>query len=300
MYVLLRRIMYPRSTQHKTVSIFQRISAKLAQNSTLLLSPEEQNQCAEAVETVILVTSTASHFKFRNVQREEFKSQNFQRYNMTYRYLLGIPSDKNISKMIVEENRHHDDIVMGTFEDTYRNLALKSILMLEWSKLFCSHAKFVIKTDDDVRFNLSKLHRYLSNLTAPSGSGYVLGTVANSVRKPLRDVRYKWYVSYKDYKENVFPTYAFGGAYLIAGENAVRKLYEATKHVKYLPMEDVYITGLCRIRAGIKLVEIRVVHLTRCVHDGFFCELSCTRKITVSTRCPFIHVLRDTGRLDAS
>ena len=47
---------------------------------------------------------------------------------------------------------------MKRFQDTYRNLTLKTVMGLKWSAIFCPQAKFVMKTDDDIFVNLPFLH----------------------------------------------------------------------------------------------------------------------------------------------
>ncbi|GIX88144.1 beta-1,3-galactosyltransferase 5 [Caerostris extrusa] len=55
----------------------------------------------------------------------------------------------------------------------------------------------------------------------------------------------KYYVSENDYSEELYPPYASGAAYVTNGPTA-SKLFEASKQVKpFLPMEDIFITGLC-------------------------------------------------------
>ena len=45
------------------------------------------------------------------------------------------------------------------FQDIYYNLTLKTVMGLKWSSIYCSQAKYVMKTDDDIFVNVPLLHR---------------------------------------------------------------------------------------------------------------------------------------------
>ena len=59
------------------------------------------------------------------------------------------------------------------------------------------------------------------------------------------------------------PPYLLGNAYLMS-RTTVRKLLAATPGVRYLPLEDVYVTGLLAEKAGIRSVY----------HPGFHTRLT--------------------------
>ena len=63
-------------------------------------------------------------------------------------FLLG-KTDKNTQNIIETESEYYNDIVIGSFEDSYGNLTLKAKLGLEWANKFCKF-KYYLKTDDDV------------------------------------------------------------------------------------------------------------------------------------------------------
>ena len=43
------------------------------------------------------------------------------------------------------------------FQDSYHNLTLKTVMGLKWMSIFCPHAKFILKTDDDIYVNVPLL-----------------------------------------------------------------------------------------------------------------------------------------------
>ena len=59
------------------------------------------------------------------------------------------------------------------FQDTYRNLTLKTVMGLKWSAIFCPQARHVMKTDDDIFVNVPLLHG------ADLGQKDIIGCIKN-------------------------------------------------------------------------------------------------------------------------
>jgi hypothetical protein len=56
----------------------------------------------------------------------------------------------------VNESQYFRDIIMGNFIDSYYNLTLKSIFVINWYQRRCSHS-FLAYLDDDVVINPENL-----------------------------------------------------------------------------------------------------------------------------------------------
>ena len=63
---------------------------------------------------------------------------------------------KTLSKEV--ENRKFGDIVQGDFVDSYNNLSFKGIMGNLWVAEFCEQADFVVKTDDDLYYDLFEVY----------------------------------------------------------------------------------------------------------------------------------------------
>ncbi|NXO91862.1 B3GT4 galactosyltransferase, partial [Certhia brachydactyla] len=93
---------------------------------------------------------------------------------------------------VLEEWRHHGDILQGDFGDVYSNLTLKTLLLLRWARSCCAAAPFLLKADDDVFVNVPAIATYLSGWSHPPARLY-LGRVHWRVA-PNRDPRSRHYV----------------------------------------------------------------------------------------------------------
>lgn len=69
------------------------------------------------------------------------------------------------------------------FVDTYHNLTYKGIAALRWIDTYCSHATFVLKTDDDIFVNMFSLVRFLKKIAreTPRPNGLLMCCVWNGM-----------------------------------------------------------------------------------------------------------------------
>jgi len=91
----------------------------------------------------------------------------------------GNPKESKLTSEVVskynEEKEVYNDFIKADFQDSYRNLTLKTVHMLDWVQSYCSHAKFFMKTDDDVFLNVPAILNFLDlvqvkNLNWPAES----------------------------------------------------------------------------------------------------------------------------------
>ena len=152
-------------------------------------------------------------------------------------FLLGMSDQDNYTQVVHKESRLYRDIVQANFNDTYRNLTMKTLMGLYWAEEFCSNARFVLKTDDDTMVHIPAL---LDILKTQSLNGLILGSV-NTNSRVLRHGR--WEVSRGLYPARTFPPYCNGAAYVLSADVAWRICKESPR-VPFVPLEDVYITGI--------------------------------------------------------
>lgn len=152
---------------------------------------------------------------------------------------------QQLQEQVLRESEEHQDLIQSDFLDCYKNLTIKTMVMLEWLDAHCSGATYAMKIDSDMFLNLPNLINMLAN--APTRN-YMSGLVANQPRV-LRDPHSKWYVPEDLYPNSFYPRYALGLGYLLSLD-LPRKLVEASRHVTALYIEDVYL-GMCMEHLGI-------------------------------------------------
>ena len=199
---------------------------------------------------IILITSAPNHVEARKAIRQTWGHFRMRK-DVSMAFVLG-RSLKGNESYIKDENSLYEDIILGSFIDSYNNLTLKTTSMLEWVDNYCNKAKFVLKTDDDMFINIPKLLDFIGKHW--NDKRKIFGKLA-SKWKPIRKKASKYYVSLQQYKHSIFPSFTTGPAYLITSD-VVHDLYTTALNMTYLKLEDVFMTGIVAQEKGIRRVHV--------------------------------------------
>ncbi|KAJ8039139.1 Beta-1,3-galactosyltransferase 1 [Holothuria leucospilota] len=186
---------------------------------------------------LVLMLSAPMNFEQRQNQRlhclnvSEVSGKRIERL-----FLLGNSADKLLNEKIMEEFQIFQDILISDFQDSYRNLTLKTLSGLEWASLHCSNARYVMKVDDDTLINFKTL---IDTLTISPKEDFITGRVCRRCR-PMRGQKQKWYVSLDEYPKSFYPDYVRGPAYVMSGDFPAKIINMSLKTPFFL-WEDVYI-----------------------------------------------------------
>ncbi|CAG5128678.1 unnamed protein product [Candidula unifasciata] len=219
--------------------------------------------CAnEEVTLVICVPIAYNNYEGRSVIRKTWGSYAYNTSNKARLvfFIGNLPPESGKSaaftqRNITEESLQYGDILQEDYVDSYRNLSIKSVSILQWVNMFCSTTKFVLKADDDMYINIpflvNVLHEYSSDKSRPKA--YVIGSLQVNAH-PNRDSNSKWYTPTSMFPGNTYPNYMSGTAYAMTGI-AASLLYQTSLRVPIFWLEDIYITGLCAKTASVQLYD---------------------------------------------
>ncbi|KAL3885848.1 hypothetical protein ACJMK2_025880 [Sinanodonta woodiana] len=225
---------------------------------------------SQEIDLIILIFTTHQHQKERNAIRQTWLNYtNRNKANIRYSFLLGEVLDENMRKLVEEESRIHNDIIKEDFVDTYQNLTHKIMMAFKYTITKCSHAKFILKTDDDVWVNIPGLLKVLQRekmilQTAVAGACF-------HGANPHRNPDSKWYASFQSYPHDSYPGFCSGTGY-VTSNNVAKKIFEISKNVPFFHLEDVYV-AMCLRKLGYRLHKIAGFNIGRppfdpCLYKG--------------------------------
>ncbi|XP_028314443.1 beta-1,3-galactosyltransferase 1 [Gouania willdenowi] len=180
------------------------------------------------------------------------------------------PQASLLQQSLQKEIKRHRDVIQMNFVDSYQNLTIKTLMMMNWVASHCPNASYAMKVDADIFVNVFYLLAYLRGSPRTS---FITGSVIRDGR-PRRDPNSKWYLSEEQYPGDSFPPYVSGAGYVFSTELAAQ-IVQASRFVRVIPMEDVYV-GLCLQVLGVRpmyalsfltlrnLFEIRKLEYDRC------------------------------------
>lgn len=193
----------------------------------------------ENIRLLALVHSAPSHTEARYAIRQTWGHYGTRR-DIAIGFLVGRTSNATWEMNLEQEQFMYGDIVRSNSYDSYDNLTLKTISMLEWTDTYCSQAKFLLKVDDDMFINIPKLLEFTK--THWNDSRQIYGRLAKKWR-PIRNKKSKYYVSPALYAPKNFPDFVTGPSYLLTTD-MLHELFEASLTHAFLKLEDVYMTGI--------------------------------------------------------
>lgn len=255
---------------------------------------------------LILVCTAPENLNQRNAIRVSWGGQRQARgLRVQTLFLLGEPSGRHPENDLAREAAAQGDILQAAFQDSYRNLTLKTLSGLNWAEKHCPKARYILKTDDDVFVNVPEL---VSELVRRGGRWeqwergmepqreaeagdeeweggsptlgsqpmplLYLGRVHWRV-SPSRTPGSKHQISEEQWPPTwgPFPPYASGTGYVLSA-SAVQLILKVASGVPPLPLEDVFV-GVSARRGGltpthcVKLAGATHYPLDRCCYGKF-------------------------------
>ncbi len=211
--------------------------------------------CENVTESLlVLVTSTPMDFRKRNVIRNTWGSmKRYRDVDIKYLFVVGqLSSPIYRTLMLQDEITKYHDIIEIRLKENYKNsFSKKAMFMLYWSMKYCPQAKYIMKTDSDSFNNISGFVDFLLDTYLPKV--FIAGMFAYVEPKRTNS---EWEVDIINFPYSYYPYYAKGPTYVISTE-AVKKILQVSGFVRYFPIEDIYITGLCRLAVNIPAVNIQ-------------------------------------------
>ncbi|XP_049875213.1 beta-1,3-galactosyltransferase 5-like isoform X3 [Pectinophora gossypiella] len=132
-----------------------------------------------------------------------------------------------VAERLAREDALYGDMIQGNCVDSYSNLTLKVLSMLEWADTYCPRAPRVLKTDDDVFPNLPRLLRFLAAPQRANATHTVWG----------------------QYPSALLPMFFSGTGYVMTAD-CVRPMLRAAGDRPYIRLEDVFFTGVLASALG--------------------------------------------------
>jgi len=222
--------------------------------------------CLGDIFLLVYVHSAPAHFKQRMAIRETWgNARNFPDIVIKVIFLCGIiPTDQgpSIQDALLLEADTYGDILQEDFVDSYRNLTYKGIMGLKWVASHCQHAKFLLKSDDDIFINIFSLVSHLHRISLQRGQPVreLLLCLVWYRMKVIRDPRSKWYISPTEFPGDFFPTYCSGSAFITTPDVA-SAMFNASFQVPFFWVDDFYVTGLLAREVGVSHQNFNSVYM---------------------------------------
>ncbi|XP_050406715.2 beta-1,3-galactosyltransferase 1 [Patella vulgata] len=226
--------------------------------------------CPDNLTIIVVVHTAPDHFiRRQNIRTTYGSSTMFLPVNIRTVFLIGRVKTAEKQAVIISEYSRYGDIIQGNFIDAYHNLTYKAVMGLHWVSHYCSQAKYVVKVDDDLVFDMWRfLNMFHARNHFISKSIYCYVRVKGKIHR-----KGKWEVPKEMF--NGYASYPFQhciGFTVIYSGDIIPALYRASYKVPFFWLDDVYVTGMLRIAVdGIHLNQHTQDNLLRPTLGGLKC-----------------------------
>ncbi|XP_045075224.1 beta-1,3-galactosyltransferase 2-like [Coregonus clupeaformis] len=217
--------------------------------------PEKCRTGSQAPFLVLMVPVAPGNLASRDAIRRTWGNETLvQGKKVQTLFMLGLPGGsgaQELQEKVNQESRAHHDLLQSDFMDTYHNLTIKTMVILEWLVSRCPEASYAMKIDSDVFLNVQNLVSMLVNPDTPK-QNYMTGLVW--WHSPvLRNPNEKFFLPYEVIAESEYPPYPLGFGYIMSMD-LPKKILGVSPQIKPIYIEDAYL-GMCLKRLGISPTE---------------------------------------------
>nr|CAB3224885.1 lactosylceramide 1,3-N-acetyl-beta-D-glucosaminyltransferase-like [Phallusia mammillata] len=259
-----------------------------------LISPEISDQdasikrCKSAGNihwTIVnLIKSTVSNHHRRNVIRSTWGSiQVHLGLQIRNVFVVGKTKHHAIQKKLEEEVKLHNDILQVDFYDDAGSVPEKVLAGMQWSSMHLHPETLYSSMDDDIVVHIPNLAKYLIHkfLEPPRCRNEMVFPASRpcyehlpilcvysyqSKDYPERNWFSKWYTSHEEYSGSTWPKYCRGGMYIVPVKT-ISELFEISRSMPRIMMDDVWVTGFMRRKMG--MGDLNIVPAAHSVRHEF-------------------------------
>lgn len=212
--------------------------------------------CKSRTLFLVLMVPVAPHnLEAREAIRQTWGAQGLvQGEEVLTLFMLGITEGdqaERVQEEVRQENEKHGDLIQSNFLDSYLNLTIKTMVVMEWLSTRCSTATYGMKVDSDMFVNIDNLVIMLKKPDVPK-ENYLTGMLMLD-QPVIRSKDSKWYVPEELFPDPTYPPYTLGMGYVFSID-LVGRFVEASKGIKPFNIEDAYI-GMCMKKLGLALTS---------------------------------------------
>lgn len=247
----------------------------------------------EEVYLLVLIASACWEFKRREVIRSTWTNSSIYSSSeqpVKFLFFVATPVSHDSYKQILhQESSEYHDLIYEDFNETYKNLTLKTLGQLKWATYFCPNAKYVMHIDDDVYGAIPEIVKYankLDSMPVPSAKNHrnfydpTNMIYCSKVFMPQARRDGKWEMSYEDYPNPQYPLACVGWCFLMPFSVA-KNLYFMSLQTPYIHLEDVTVTGILREKIGIEKVVKMDGNEQYCKHLGWPKDIPVEQKLKI-------------------
>ena len=144
---------------------------------------------------------------FRRKFTESKSEETHYYYSVKIIFMVSRSADGDIMSLLGQEADTFQDLVISDNQESYSNLPLKTLALMNYYIDYCKNSKYLVKVDQDVFLRVPLLLKYLDGVAAQD---FTLGGRLNVNQIPNRQPTDKYSVSRTQYSSEKYPPFLSG------------------------------------------------------------------------------------------
>ncbi|CAH1792449.1 unnamed protein product [Owenia fusiformis] len=207
--------------------------------------------CTGDVYLLVVVASVHMDISARHTIRKTWGSKRrINGKNIRTVFHFGTHEIQSYNAIVYNEAKIEKDIIVSSFKENFENMTVHSVMGIKWATQHCPQAKYIIKADDETFLNIPNIVEQLENLNQPKD------LIGGRCLKQNRDEITSKYNPGRSFHQRDYPQYCQGPAYFMS-QDVAGDIITIASSIPVIPLEDVYITGLCRAIIQTKPIDVK-------------------------------------------
>jgi len=203
---------------------------------------------------VSFIKSEAKNTKRREFIRRTWASIKYtENGRLLFVFVIGKPTSNKTFNLVEEETKRYEDILMFDGPDDYRNITRKTLSGMQWAYENLPSSFYYSSADDDFMIDVAALDDNIMkaiNTTKHLPHFPFLCIYSLAGTDIYRNKDSKYYVPIEEYPNATWPKACLGGFYTTRVDT-IAKVWKQANQESLVRMDDVWITGVVRQKAGI-------------------------------------------------
>ncbi len=203
-------------------------------------------------ELLITTYSVVGNFEHRAAIRATWgNTTTFPSFQQVF--VIGQTTEASVAKRVAEESNKYNDLVQTIYVDSWWNLTMKHMAMLDFANQSCLKFRLLIRTDDDIYVTMPKVLEFVASIRKERNQIFCTILYNNPV---TRDITSKYYVPRDSYDKDFYPPYCNGPFYIMTSD-VVPKLLRGSLKTRYMEnTEDGLVTGIVAADQGVQRTNV--------------------------------------------
>ncbi len=217
-----------------------------------LCSPTPDGRQRANLDLLVVTFSAVGNFEERQTIRATWG--NITHFtNIRIAFFIGQTEEETVAKRVDKERETYNDLVQESYKDSWRNLTMKHVAMLDFVNQHCMNIPVIMRTDDDTYVSMPKV---LQLVRAVRNQRNIIVGYAYSHAPVQRWTWSKYYVPWKVYGKLFYPRFCTGPAYIMTVD-VIPKLFKGTLQIPFVERgEDAVVTGIVAEKQGIQRTHL--------------------------------------------